>query len=143
MARPPFHETAKATSALEFVPATHSIGRLRVAAAECEGCDLFRRATQTVFGEGPARPRLMLVGETPGNEEDLAGHPFVGAAGRLLDELLAEVGIDRKQVYITNAVKHFKFTERGQRRLHAKPRRGRSTPADRGWRSRFQASRRN
>jgi DNA polymerase len=108
-------------SAAEFVPATHSIARLRAAAAECEGCELFRRATQTVFGEGPATARLMLVGETPGDQEDLAGHPFVGAAGRLLDDLLAEAGIDRRKTYVTNAVKHFKWEPRGKRRLHAKP----------------------
>jgi DNA polymerase len=113
--------SAKTPSAREFVPDTHSLARLRAAAAGCEGCDLFRRATQTVFGEGPAKARLMLVGETPGDQEDLAGRPFVGAAGRLLDELLAEAGIDRQKTYVTNAVKHFKWEPRGKRRLHAKP----------------------
>jgi uracil-DNA glycosylase len=108
-------------SAREFVPETRSITKLREAAAVCEGCELFQRATQTVFGEGPPRARLMLVGETPGDQEDLAGRPFVGAAGRLLDEALAEVGIDRTEIYITNAVKHFKWTPSGKRRLHAKP----------------------
>ena len=112
---------AKSGTAGEFVPKTHSLARLRRAAAECQGCELFRRATQTVFGEGPASARLMLVGETPGDQEDRMGHPFVGAAGRLLDEVLTEAGIDRKQAYVTNAVKHFKFVERGKRRLHAKP----------------------
>ena len=108
-------------TAREFVPNTKSIAKLRAAAAHCEGCELYRAATQTVFGEGPARAKLMLVGETPGDQEDLDGHPFVGAAGRLLDEVLEEVGIDRKKVYVTNAVKHFKWTPRGTRRLHAKP----------------------
>jgi uracil-DNA glycosylase len=108
-------------SAQEFVPRTRSLRTLRDAAAHCEGCELFRRATQTVFGEGPSRARMMLVGETPGDREDLEGRPFVGAAGRLLDEALAAVGIDRTTVYVTNAVKHFKWTPRGKRRLHAKP----------------------
>ncbi|HZX41966.1 MAG TPA: UdgX family uracil-DNA binding protein, partial [Myxococcaceae bacterium] len=86
------------------------------------GCELWRNATQTVFGEGPAHPEVMLVGEQPGDKEDLAGHPFVGPAGRLLDEALAAVGIDRRQVYVTNAVKHFKWERSsGKRRIHAKP----------------------
>ncbi|HTU26358.1 MAG TPA: UdgX family uracil-DNA binding protein [Pirellulales bacterium] len=113
--------TAKGRSAAEFVPETHSLSKLRAAAAACEGCELFRRATQTVFGEGPAHASLMLVGETPGDQEDLSGHPFVGAAGRLLDELLAAAGIDRAETYVTNVVKHFKWEPRGKRRLHAKP----------------------
>jgi DNA polymerase len=108
-------------SANEFVPPTRSLSKLRSAAAECEGCELFRRATQTVFGEGPARARLMLIGETPGDREDLTGHPFVGAAGKLLDEVLTEVGIDRQKAYLTNAVKHFKWEPRGKKRLHARP----------------------
>ena len=111
----------RGTSAADFLPASHSLTALRKAAAACEGCDLYRRATQTVFGEGPAKSQLMLIGETPGDLEDLAGHPFVGAAGRLLNEALAEVGIDRKTIYVTNAVKHFKWIARGKRRLHAKP----------------------
>jgi DNA polymerase len=117
------HGTSNMTesTAAEFVPATHSLSKLRAAAADCEGCDLFRHATQTVFGEGDRASRLMLVGEQPGDQEDRAGHPFVGPAGRLLDDVLQEVGIDRKTVYVTNAVKHFKWTERGKRRLHAKP----------------------
>jgi uracil-DNA glycosylase len=114
-------QSTQHASAASFVPETRSIGRLRAAAASCEGCDLFRRATQTVFGEGPRNARLMLVGETPGDQEDLAGHPFVGAAGRLLDELLSEAGIERQKTYVTNAVKHFKWEPRGKRRLHAKP----------------------
>lgn len=108
-------------SARRFVPDTHNIPKLRAAAAACQGCELFRRATQTVFGEGSRSARLMLVGETPGDQEDLAGRPFVGPAGRLLDDALAEVGIARDQTYVTNAVKHFKWTARGKKRLHSKP----------------------
>lgn len=111
----------QAASAREFVPRTRSLRTMREAAAHCQGCDLYRHATQTVFGEGPAHARVMLVGETPGDREDIEGRPFVGAAGRLLDESLEAVGIDRETVYITNAVKHFKWTPRGKRRLHAKP----------------------
>jgi uracil-DNA glycosylase family protein len=92
-------------------------------AAHCEACDLYRRATQTVFGEGPVSARVMLVGEQPGDREDLAGHPFVGPAGRVLDEALADAGIERGDVYLTNAVKHFKWKARGKRRLHDKPNR--------------------
>jgi len=97
---------------------------LQQAAKSCKACDLWKLGTQTVFGEGPAPARLMLVGEQPGDSEDRAGHPFVGPAGRLLDEVLAEVGIDRSDVYITNVVKHFKWGagQRGQRRIHKKPR---------------------
>ena len=90
-------------------------------AANCRRCDLYRNATQTVFGEGPPDARIMLVGEQPGDQEDLAGHPFVGPAGRLLDEALVEAGIDRAAIYVTNAVKHFKFEPRGKRRIHKKP----------------------
>ncbi len=96
--------------------------KLRAAAADCQGCDLYRHATQTVFGEGPARASaLMLVGETPGDQEDRAGHPFIGPAGAFLDAALAEAGIDRGACYVTNAVKHFKWTPRGKKRLHSKP----------------------
>jgi uracil-DNA glycosylase len=109
------------SSAHEFVPDTRSLAKLRAAAEYCQGCELFRRATQMVFGEGPAHARLMLIGETPGDQEDRDGRPFVGAAGRLLDQSLAEAGIDRTTVYVTNAVKHFKWTPRGKKRLHAKP----------------------
>lgn len=91
------------------------------AAAGCRACDLWRRGTQTVFGAGPSRARLLLVGEQPGDREDLAGEPFVGPAGRLLDESLAEAGIDRGDVYLTNAVKHFKWRPAGKRRIHDKP----------------------
>jgi len=93
----------------------------RRAAADCRACPLWKPATQTVFGEGPARARIMLVGEQPGDQEDIAGRPFVGPAGKLLDRALEEAGIDRRLVYVTNAVKHFKFELRGKRRLHKKP----------------------
>jgi DNA polymerase len=92
-------------------------------AADCRACDLWRNATQTVFGQGPAEAELMLVGEQPGDREDLAGQPFVGPAGRVLDEALAAAGIDRERVYVTNAVKHFKWRARGKRRIHDKPNR--------------------
>lgn len=108
-------------SAANFMPAQRSLGALRQAAATCRGCDLYKAATQTVFGEGLKRARLMLVGEMAGDKEDLAGKPFVGPAGRLLDEALAAAGIDRKDAYVTNVVKHFKWEPRGRRRLHKKP----------------------
>jgi uracil-DNA glycosylase len=110
-------------TASEFIPPRASLKTLRAAAARCRGCDLWVNATQTVFGEGPSKARVMFVGEQPGDQEDRAGHPFVGPAGRLLDAALEEAGIDRKQVYVTNAVKHFKFvrTELTRRRLHKKP----------------------
>lgn len=98
-----------------------TIDRVREVAAGCKACDLYKRATQTVFGEGPKRAEIMLIGEQPGDAEDLAGHPFVGPAGKLLDRALGEAGIDRKVVYVTNVVKHFKWEPRGKRRLHAKP----------------------
>jgi uracil-DNA glycosylase len=109
-------------SAADFIPPSPTLPRLREAAAGCRGCDLWVNATQTVFGEGPRSAEVMLVGEQPGDQEDRQGHPFVGPAGRLLDEGLEQAGIDRSQVYVTNAVKHFKFVviERG-RRLHKKP----------------------
>nr|WP_280406867.1 UdgX family uracil-DNA binding protein [Nocardia carnea] len=91
------------------------------AAAGCRGCDLYRNATQTVFGEGPADARVVMVGEQPGDQEDTSGLPFVGPAGRLLDRALGEAGFDRGEIYVTNAVKHFKFVERGKRRIHKQP----------------------
>jgi DNA polymerase len=105
-------------------PHAGSVEQLREAAAGCHGCDLYRDATQTVFGEGAERSRLMLIGEQPGDQEDLEGKPFVGPAGRLLGKALEEAGIDRSRVYVTNAVKHFRFTMRGKRRLHEKPNAG-------------------
>lgn len=108
-------------SAADFLPESRSIAALRKAAKDCRGCPLFRTATQTVFGEGAVPARVLLAGEQPGDQEDLQGRPFVGPAGKLLDVALAEAGIDREEVYITNAVKHFKWTPRGKRRLHAKP----------------------
>src|SRR5262245_5338704 len=98
-----------------------TVASLREAAAGCTACDLYKNATQTVFGEGPRRAEVMLVGEQPGNEEDLSGKPFVGPAGRLLNGALIEAGIDRDQVYVTNIVKHFKWEPRGKRRIHKKP----------------------
>jgi DNA polymerase len=102
-------------------PRPRSVNELREAAAGCRACDLWEKATQTVFGEGAASARMMLVGEQPGDREDLEGKPFVGPAGRILDEGLQAAGIDRSRVYVTNAVKHFRFTQRGKRRLHEKP----------------------
>jgi DNA polymerase len=107
--------------AARFVPETTSLPALEKAAETCTGCALYENATQTVFGEGPARADVMLVGEQPGDQEDRQGHPFVGPAGKLLDRALAEAGIDRRRVYVTNAVKHFKWLPRGKRRLHSKP----------------------
>jgi DNA polymerase len=106
------------------VPATDDLEVLRKTARGCRACPLYRRATQTVFGEGPANARWVFLGEQPGDQEDLAGRPFVGPAGKLLDRALADAGIDRAQCYVTNAVKHFKWEARGKRRLHEKPDRG-------------------
>jgi uracil-DNA glycosylase family protein len=110
------------SSAADFLPERRTLPALRAAAAGCRGCELYRNATQTVFGEGPADARLVIVGEQPGHEEDLAGRPFVGPAGRLLDRALEAAAIPRGEVYVTNAVKHFKWEPRGKRRIHAKPR---------------------
>jgi len=120
-------------SAADFLPERRDLTHLRRAAAGCRGCDLYRFATQTVFGEGPATASLVMVGEQPGDREDRSGHPFVGPAGSLLDQLLEEAGIDRRAVYLTNAVKHFKWKGSAEavgdepikkRRLHDKPRAG-------------------
>lgn len=109
-------------SAADFLPTgRRTLPILVKAAAGCRGCPLYCNATQTVFGEGPAPASAMFIGEQPGEQEDRASRPFVGPAGRLLDEVFEEVGIDRERVYITNAVKHFKFQPRGKRRIHAKP----------------------
>ncbi|MGB8440342.1 MAG: UdgX family uracil-DNA binding protein [Candidatus Acidiferrales bacterium] len=98
-----------------------SLKELQAQAKNCQACDLWKHATQTVFGEGPPNAKIILVGEQPGNQEDLEDKPFVGPAGRLFDEALAEAGIDRQQVYVTNVVKHFKWEPRGKRRIHKKP----------------------
>ena len=105
----------------EFVPEKHDLESLRHAAEGCRGCDLWENATQTVFGEGAQKSTVMFVGEQPGDREDIVGKPFVGPAGRVLDEALAEAGIERSRVYVTNAVKHFRWVRRGKRRLHEKP----------------------
>jgi DNA polymerase len=110
--------------AAEYLPRGRSLRTLRAAVQDCRGCDLYRDATQAVFGEGPAKARLMLVGETPGDREDLEGEPFVGPAGGILRKALAEVGIEVDDAYLTNAVKHFKWRPRGKRRLHQTPRVG-------------------
>src|ERR1700693_5958762 len=109
------------TNQLDLIPTKASLEELREAAKSCKNCDLWKLGTQTVFGEGAAHSKLMLVGEQPGDQEDLAGKPFVGPAGKLLDNALVEAGIDRKKVYVTNAVKHFKWEPRGKRRIHKKP----------------------
>jgi uracil-DNA glycosylase family protein len=104
-----------------LVPETRSLDEVRAAAAGCKACELWKSGTQTVFGEGAKGATVMFVGEQPGNDEDLAGRPFVGPAGRVLDEALEEARIDRSQTYVTNAVKHFKWEPRGKRRIHQKP----------------------
>lgn len=112
---------AKKGSAAPWVPDTHNLAQLRAAAPACHGCELYARATQVVFGEGPRDANVVMVGEQPGDEEDRQGHPFVGPSGRLLSKAMQEAGLDRERIYVTNAVKHFKFVERGKRRIHAKP----------------------
>jgi uracil-DNA glycosylase len=107
--------------AAELIAARPTLEKVRVAAKDCRACDLWRHATQTVFGEGARKAPLMLIGEQPGDAEDLAGHPFVGPAGKLLDRALEDAGIDRDAVYVTNVVKHFKWEPRGKRRIHKKP----------------------
>jgi DNA polymerase len=115
------HRSSTASSAQPFVPPNPTLPKLRVAAAQCTGCDLYKNATQTVFGEGPATVRVFLVGEQPGDQEDQQGRPFVGPAGKLLERALTEIGIDRSNVYVTNAVKHFKWRPVGKRSIHQKP----------------------
>jgi uracil-DNA glycosylase family protein len=112
---------AVVTSAADFLPSRVTLETLREAGEGCRGCELWACATRVVFGEGPSDAQVMLVGEQPGNEEDLTGRPFVGPAGRLLDRALAEVGLDRSEVYVTNAVKHFRSEPRGKRRIHRQP----------------------
>jgi uracil-DNA glycosylase family protein len=108
-------------TAAPLVPARPSLPKLREAAADCKACPLWKTGTQTVFGEGAAKAEVMFVGEQPGDQEDKEGRPFVGPAGKLFDRALEEAGIDRSHVYVTNAVKHFKWTARGKRRIHQKP----------------------
>ncbi|HEX2274361.1 MAG TPA: UdgX family uracil-DNA binding protein [Acidimicrobiales bacterium] len=113
--------TATGPPASSLVPPEPTIDQLREAASGCQACELWQLGTQTVFGEGPVRARVLLVGEQPGDQEDRQGHPFVGPAGRVLDEALAAAGIARDDVYVTNAVKHFRWEARGKRRIHKKP----------------------
>jgi len=108
-------------SAYEFIPPKPTLTKLWQAAQECRACELYKLGTQAVLGEGPRQAAALFIGEQPGDQEDLAGRPFVGPAGRVLDEALAEVGIPRKEVFVTNAVKHFKWEPRGKRRIHQKP----------------------
>jgi uracil-DNA glycosylase family protein len=117
------NDAGERPGAARFIPSSPGVAALRSAAPGCRGCELWQDATQVVFSEGPARAPLMLVGEQPGDKEDLAGHPFVGPAGHVLDEALTEAGIDRGDVYLTNAVKHFRhhLEPRGKRRIHDKP----------------------
>lgn len=109
------------SSAAEWIPKSRDLLALQAAAPACRGCDLYSRATQVVFGHGPADAKVVMVGEQPGDEEDRQGLPFIGPAGKLLSKAMEEAGLDRQQVYVTNAVKHFKWIERGKRRIHAKP----------------------
>jgi DNA polymerase len=114
-------EPSSDETAARLVPERPTLPKLRAAAAGCTACDLYRTATQTVFGEGAAHAHAMFVGEQPGDQEDKAGRPFVGPAGRLFDEALEDAGIDRTQLYVTSVVKHFKWVARGKRRIHQKP----------------------
>src|ERR1051326_1726540 len=114
-------QTELSRSAADFTPAKKTLPVLREAAQHCKGCDLYRNATQAVFGEGPRSSSIVFIGEQPGDMEDRQGHPFVGPAGKIFDRALTEAAIQRSNVYVTNAVKHFKFEERGKRRIHKKP----------------------
>jgi uracil-DNA glycosylase len=114
-------KTPDKNSATPFIPKNPTLSGLKTAARNCQACDLWRNATQTVFGEGKSGAKIMLIGEVPGNQEDLEGKPFVGPAGKLLDAALVEAGIERAEVYVTNAVKHFKWEPCGKRRIHKKP----------------------
>jgi len=127
--RMPERETG---TAAPLVPSRPTIKKLQEAARDCRACPLWKTGTQTVFGEGSRNAKVIFVGEQPGNDEDLAGKPFVGPAGKLLDKALVEAGIDRSEVYVTNAVKHFKWEPKGKRRLHKKPS-GREIAACRPW----------
>lgn len=123
MAQPCDRSAPYYTSAAPLVPSEAPLDALANAALGCRACHLWRCGTQTVFGEGPSDARVVMIGEQPGDREDLAGRPFVGPAGRLLDDCLVEAGIERSQVYLTNAVKHFKWIPKGSRRIHQKPNR--------------------
>ncbi len=130
----------KPVGAEQFLPpGSKSLSALRQAAADCQGCPLYEAASQTVFGAGPAKARLMLIGETPGDYEDRAGEPFVGPAGRVLDRVLDDVGLARDELYLTNAVKHFKFVQRGKRRLHKTPSQLESAACAPWWRAELAA----
>lgn len=122
----------KNMTAAPLIPPNPTLGRLREVAKSCRACPLWKTGTQTVFGEGSPDAKVMFVGEVPGNDEDLAGRPFVGPAGKFLDKVLDEVGIDRDEVYVTNVVKHFKWEPAGKRRIHKKPS-GREIAACRPW----------
>ena len=113
--------TGSSISAAQFIPPHPTLKSAAEASKGCRGCELWKRGTQTVFGEGASHARVLFVGEQPGDKEDLAGRPFVGPAGAIFDRALADAGIDRKQIYVTNAVKHFKWEPRGKRRIHKKP----------------------
>lgn len=123
---------SEVSSAQPFVPEGAALGQLAKAVQDCRGCDLYRNATQGVFGEGPTKAKVILIGEQPGDQEDRAGVPFVGPAGKLLDRALRQAGIDRAVVYVTNAVKHFKFRPEGKRRIHERPN-AREIAACRAW----------
>src|SRR5919199_4902569 len=114
-------ERAAVETAAPLIPSRPTVKKLQIAAAGCQACDLWKTGTQTVFGEGEQTSTVMFIGEQPGDKEDLAGRPFVGPAGALLDKALEEAGIDRSLAYVTNAVKHFKWEPKGKRRIHAKP----------------------
>jgi len=122
--RPSVDHTNSASSLANLTPTLKAVAALRDAARDCKACDLWKTGTQTVFGEGPSRAQIMFVGEQPGDQEDLAGRPFVGPAGKLLDQALEQAGVDRAKVYVTNVVKHFKWiaATRGKKRIHKKPR---------------------
>jgi uracil-DNA glycosylase family protein len=115
------HEPQPGEPVSQLLPDRPTLSTVREVAQGCKACELYKRGTRTVFGEGPRQAEMMLVGEQPGDAEDVAGHPFVGPAGRLLDKALVAAGIDRSLVYVTNVVKHFKWEPRGKRRIHAKP----------------------
>ncbi len=127
------------STAATLIPKNPDLSELRAAAAGCRACDLWVRGTQTVFGEGAPRAEVMFVGKQPGDREDKSGKPFVGPAGGILDKALEEAGIDRKQVYVTNAVKHFKWELRGKRRIHKKPNATEIAACVRGWKRRSQS----